>query len=90
MLRYILHRVGQTLVVVLGVTVIIFFVLRVMPGDPVQLMFGEGDDANLGESRLRYEQQLGLDQRSRSSTCGSWARSAAASSATRSSAAASR
>ncbi|MCL4187035.1 MAG: ABC transporter permease [Rhodobacteraceae bacterium] len=62
MLRYILHRVGQTLVVVLGVTVIIFFVLRVMPGDPVQLMFGEGDDANLGESRLRYEQQLGLDQ----------------------------
>src|SRR5690606_18794888 len=51
-----------TLIVVLGVTIIVFFILRVMPGDPVQLMFGEGDDVNLGEARQRYEQVLGLDQ----------------------------
>lgn len=62
MAKFILHRLGQTLVVVLGVTVIIFFVLRVMPGDPVQLLFGEGDDADLGASRLQYEHQLGLDR----------------------------
>lgn len=62
MAKYILRRLGQTLIVVLGVTVIVFVILRVMPGDPVGLMFGEGDDANLGESRLRYEQALGLDQ----------------------------
>jgi len=61
-INFILHRLGQTLIVLFGVTVIIFFVLRVMPGDPVALIFGEGDDANLGESRLLYEQQLGLDQ----------------------------
>jgi ABC-type dipeptide/oligopeptide/nickel transport system permease component len=60
--RYILHRLLQTLIVVLGVTVIVFVILRIMPGDPVQLMFGEGDDANLGEARQRYEQMLGLDQ----------------------------
>lgn len=62
MARYILHRLLQTLIVVLGVTVIVFVILRIMPGDPVQLMFGEGDDANLGEARQRYEQMLGLDQ----------------------------
>jgi ABC-type dipeptide/oligopeptide/nickel transport system permease component len=60
--KYIIQRLGQTLIVVLGVTVIVFFILRVMPGDPVQLMFGDGDDANLGEARARYEQILGLDQ----------------------------
>lgn len=62
MAKYILHRLLQTLIVVLGVTVIVFVILRIMPGDPVQLMFGEGDDANLGEARERYEQMLGLDQ----------------------------
>lgn len=62
MASYILHRLLQTLIVVLGVTVIVFVILRIMPGDPVQLMFGEGDDANLGEARQRYEQLLGLDQ----------------------------
>ncbi|MEX1004352.1 MAG: ABC transporter permease [Acidimicrobiia bacterium] len=62
MAKYIVQRLGQTLIVVLGVTVIVFFILRVMPGDPVQLMFGDGDDANLGEARERYEQLLGLDQ----------------------------
>jgi ABC-type dipeptide/oligopeptide/nickel transport system permease component len=57
-----LQRFWETLVVVLGVTVIVFFILRVMPGDPVQLMFGDGDDANLGEARLQYQEALGLDQ----------------------------
>lgn len=60
--KFILSRLFQTLVVVLGVTVIVFFILRVMPGDPVQLLFGDGDDADLGAARLRYEQMLGLDQ----------------------------
>jgi ABC-type dipeptide/oligopeptide/nickel transport system permease component len=61
-INFILHRMGQTLIVLFGVTLIIFFVLRIMPGDPVRLMFGEGDDMDLGESRMIYEQQLGLDQ----------------------------
>lgn len=62
MTKFILARLFQTLIVVLGVTVIVFFILRVMPGDPVQLLFGDGDDADLGAARLRYEQMLGLDQ----------------------------
>jgi len=61
-INFVLHRFGQTLIVLFGVTVIIFFVLRVMPGDPVGLIFGEGDDMDLGESRRLYEEQLGLDQ----------------------------
>lgn len=62
MVNYILQRLGQTLVVVLGATVIVFFILRVMPGDPVMLMFGDGDDMNMAEARQRFEQILGLDQ----------------------------
>lgn len=62
MVNYILRRLGQTLVVVLGATVIVFFILRVMPGDPVLLMFGDGDDINMAEARQRYEQILGLDR----------------------------
>ena len=62
MTRYILHRLWQTLIVVIGVTVIVFVILRIMPGDPVQLMFGEGDDADLGAARERYRQMLGMDQ----------------------------
>jgi ABC-type dipeptide/oligopeptide/nickel transport system permease component len=62
MAKYILHRLAQMLVVVFGVTVIVFFILRVMPGDPVQLMFGDGDDANLGEAQARYAEMLGLNE----------------------------
>lgn len=62
MISYILHRLGQTLIVVLGVTLVVFVILRVMPGDPVQLMFEQGDDANLGESLAEYEKIMGLDQ----------------------------
>lgn len=62
MTRFILYRLLQTCVVVLGVTVIVFFILRVMPGDPIQLLFGDGDDADLGAARQRYAEMLGLDQ----------------------------
>lgn len=62
MTRYILQRLYQTVFVLLGVTVVVFVILRIMPGDPVQLMFGEGDDADLGAARERYEKLLGLDR----------------------------
>lgn len=60
--RFLLHRLFQTLIVVIGVTVLVFFILRVMPGDPVQLMFGDGDDVNIAQSRENFERALGLDQ----------------------------
>ena len=62
MINFILHRLGQTLVVLFGVSLIIFFVLRVMPGDPVAMMFAEGDDEDLGAARAAFERALGLDQ----------------------------
>ncbi len=62
MLNFILHRAGQTLIVLFGVTLIIFFMLRVMPGDPVALMFAEGDDEDIGAARAEFERALGLDR----------------------------
>ena len=62
MTRFLLNRLFQTLIVVIGVTVLVFVILRVMPGDPVQLMFGDGDDVNIAESRANFERALGLDQ----------------------------
>lgn len=60
--RFIAKRLLETAVVVLGVSVIVFVLLRIMPGDPVQLLFGEGDDADLAASREMYRQMLGLDR----------------------------
>lgn len=62
MARFLLSRVLQTFVVVLGVTVIVFVILRVMPGDPIQMLFGDGDAVDLAAARDEYRKMLGLDQ----------------------------
>ena len=63
MTKFLLRRLAQTLIVIAGVTVIVFFLLRVMPGDPVALLFSaDADDADIAEARERYEAILGLDQ----------------------------
>ncbi|MFQ5660438.1 MAG: nickel ABC transporter permease [Gammaproteobacteria bacterium] len=59
MLRYLLLRIMTALLVVLGVTTIVFFLLHVVPGDPVEVMLGETVHAADRES-LRIA--LGLDQ----------------------------
>lgn len=64
MIRHILHRLGQTVIVVFGVTVLVFVILRVMPGDPVALMFAGDEEGTFGavEARAEYEARLGLDR----------------------------
>lgn len=64
MIKYLLHRFGQTLIVVAGVTVIVFIILRIMPGDPVALIFSEVDDdaGDIVAQRAEYEALLGLDR----------------------------
>lgn len=56
--RYILRRIGHGAVVILGVTVIVFLVTRLV-GDPVKVMLPL--EATI-EQRAAFEKQLGLDR----------------------------
>lgn len=59
MRKYIIKRVIEALGVVFAIVLITFFVLNVIPGDPVQLMLGERADASAVEL-VRH--QMGLDK----------------------------
>jgi peptide/nickel transport system permease protein len=59
MLRFILSRVGQTIAVLFTVSVIIFALMRMIPGDPVLMMLGD-DFTQDAYQRLRA--QLGFDR----------------------------
>jgi peptide/nickel transport system permease protein len=57
--RYLLQRVAQAALVVLGVVVVVFFMLHLVPGDPVQVLFG---DAPVPKEQVEsVRRQLGLD-----------------------------
>jgi len=57
--RYILKRVVLALPVLVGVSVVVFVAIRLIPGDPAQLMAGQ---AATQEVVQQIRQSLGLDQ----------------------------
>jgi peptide/nickel transport system permease protein len=57
---YVAQRLAATIPVLLGVSVLVFSVLHLVPGDPVLLMLGEVQASPEQISRLRI--QLGLDE----------------------------
>ena len=60
MLRYLINRALLMIPTLLGVAVLVFFMLRLMPGDPVQMMM---DGANVSKDVIAAERaRLGLDQ----------------------------
>lgn len=59
MFRFLLRRLLHTIPVLLGVSLVAFFILRLAPGDPVLLM--TGGDAT-AEEMDRVRRALGLDQ----------------------------
>ena len=60
MLRYILNRILLMIPTLLGVAILVFFMLRLMPGDPVQMLL---EGANVPKAVLDAERaRLGLDQ----------------------------
>ena len=59
MREYLLHRLLLLIPTVLGVTFIVFLMMRFIPGDPVTNMMGETYSAEDAQ-KLRHE--LGLDQ----------------------------
>ena len=59
MLHSILHRVAQTIIVLLIVALLIFIMLRIVPGNPIATMMGEHADRATIE---RMTAELGLDR----------------------------
>ncbi len=59
-MQYLLRRLVLTVPVLLGVTIIVFTIIHVIPGDPVQLIFA-GTGASL-EQREGMRHALGLDR----------------------------
>jgi ABC-type dipeptide/oligopeptide/nickel transport system permease component len=54
------ERLAQLLPVLLGVTVIVFFMMALTPGDPVEIMIGDSHVTPEQEAELRHD--LGLDR----------------------------
>lgn len=59
MVRNVLHRLLQAVIVLLGVALLIFIMLRIVPGNPIATMMGEHADKATIE---RMTAELGLDQ----------------------------
>lgn len=59
MFRYVLKRLISTFPVLIGISLIAFFMLRALPGDPAQLIAGEMATQEVVES---IRAQLGLDR----------------------------
>ena len=62
MLRYTLHRILLMIPTLIGVAVLVFFMLRVMPGDVVEVKL-RGDGGNVSQETIEMERKrLGLDK----------------------------
>lgn len=59
MTSYLLSRLAQALLVLLGVSLVVFLLLRLAPGDPARALLPEGASA---EDLAAVRAQLGLDQ----------------------------
>ena len=59
--HYIVRRLGFGLLTILGVSIIVFVVTRILPGDPLVAIFGPEGYTKLSEAdRAGYMKQLGL------------------------------
>jgi len=59
MAQYIARRLVQMIPVIFGITLLLFFMLRLIPGDPASVMLGE---RATDEAVQRLNHELGLDQ----------------------------
>jgi peptide/nickel transport system permease protein len=57
--RYILRRILGALLVMWAVTTLVFFMMRIVPGDPIAAMLFDAGDA---ETVARLREKLGVDQ----------------------------
>lgn len=61
MARYILSRIGQGMLVIFLVSIVTFIVMRLIPGDPVMLMLGEGQVQITEEQIAAIREKWGFD-----------------------------
>jgi len=60
---YVLRRILVSIPTIIGITILIFLVMRVLPGDPVSVVFGQESFASLSQAdQARFRADLGLDQ----------------------------
>jgi peptide/nickel transport system permease protein len=60
---YLLRRLAVSIPTIIGITILIFLVMRVLPGDPVSVVFGqESFTAMSAADQARFRADLGLDQ----------------------------
>ncbi len=59
MSRYILKRIGQSIIVLLAVTIIVFLIIQALPGDPIKIFLGESASQ---EQIDHYTKLFGFDQ----------------------------
>ena len=62
MLLYIIRRLLQGLLIIFLVSVITFVIMRLLPGDPVQLLLGEGKIKMTNELRAAIHAKWGFDK----------------------------
>src|SRR5215831_7716318 len=63
MYQYVLRRLLYAIPTLLGITMLIFFVLRILPGDPLVILYGEGGVGSLSDAdRAAIRHQLGFDR----------------------------
>jgi ABC-type dipeptide/oligopeptide/nickel transport system permease component len=62
LLGYVLRRLAGTLPVLLGVTLIVFAMTWLTPGDPVVALLGEAAQGISGAAREELRRELGLDR----------------------------
>ena len=73
LLRYALRRIGQTLPVALLVTVLIFLLIKLLPGDPATAILGErASDAAVQALQHAVGPGPPASRSSTRSTCGIW------------------
>ncbi|HEY4405388.1 MAG TPA: ABC transporter permease subunit [Xanthobacteraceae bacterium] len=60
MLRFVLTRIGMVIPTFVGITVLAFFLIRLVPGDPIEAMAGERGIDPVRHEQLRHD--LGFDR----------------------------
>lgn len=55
MIKYVLNKIGYTLLTLIGVVTIIFFLFSILPGDPAQMMLGQNEsEAQIKAIKKKY------------------------------------
>lgn len=63
MLTYVIRRLLHALVVVLLVSVLVFLVIRMLPGDPIEMLVARGDTQEYSQERVeQLRHELGMDR----------------------------